>query len=253
MSTFSGVLQLAPTDAFTTTAAPTSTSAYSSITAGNVEFGQIAYTPDARIYRYGLAGASNLAAGKINQASAIVANHQNMATSTVAIGATSITVTLGATAVTANQYSNGFLILNAGTGAGSGTYQILSHPAANSSATLVVTLYPSDSIQVATDSTTKASLMAAPYNGAIVAPTTLTGAIIGVNTVAITAAYFGWFQTGGLASCLNQGGTTVGLGLAPSGSVAGALATVAATTTQVAYAAQTGVDTEYRMVSLQLD
>ena len=213
--------------------------------------GQLANTPDGRLFRFGLAGAANLSQGKMCQAPAIVANHQNIACSTQAIGDTTITVTLGATAATANQYAGGFIGINAGTGLGQ-TFRIKSHPAAALSTSLVLTL--EDALTIATSSTdSKAVLQLPPYNGAIVFPTTTTGEAIGVPIVAVTAAYYAWFQTGATAAVLNQGTTGVGLGLAPSSSVSGALATVAATTQQVAVASQAGVDGEYRFVTLQLD
>src|SRR6185369_8356134 len=72
------------------------------------------------------AGAVALSSGQLMQAPALVANHQNMATSTAAAGATQVTVTLGATAATLNQYQGGYVIFNAGTGLGQ-TLKIASH------------------------------------------------------------------------------------------------------------------------------
>src|SRR5258707_1312648 len=91
----------------------------------------------------------------------IGSTHQNMATSTAAIGATTVTVTLGATAVTANQYQGGFLVFNAGTGIGQ-TLRIQSHPAAALSATVVLTL--EDPLSVATlASDSKGTLTLNPF------------------------------------------------------------------------------------------
>src|SRR5215213_6415091 len=90
-------------------------------------------------YVYVKAGGTALVPGKLQQAPAEVTNHQNLTTAAAAIGATSITVTLGNTAATANQYAGGQAIITASTGLGY-SYQIKSHPAADASATLVVTL-----------------------------------------------------------------------------------------------------------------
>jgi hypothetical protein len=217
----------------------------------NTDLGQVARTPDGRCFRYVQAGSTALVAGKLQQAPAIVANHQNIAVAEAAsAGATTVTVTLGATAATANAYSNGYLVVNDGDGEGY-TYQIKSHPAADASASLEVELY--DELEEALTTSSEVCLIPNKYNGVIVNPTTATNVPVGVAVKDITASYYGWIQTKGPVGCLNDSATGVGLGLAPSGSVAGALATVAATTNQVATALQAGVDTEYRTVDLRME
>ena len=63
-------------------------------------------------------GAVALAPGKLVQDAAIVANHQNLATTAYTPYSAngnvpaSVTVTLGATAATANQYAGGYVIVN---------------------------------------------------------------------------------------------------------------------------------------------
>lgn len=196
------------------------------------------------------AGAVSLASGKLMQSAALIADHQNMATSTAAAGDTTVTVTLGATAVTANQYAGGFVTFNAGTGAGQ-TLRIASHPAANGSATLVLTL--EDAIVTATNSgSTKSSLAPNPYADIIVHPTTSTNSPAGVTLYPISATLIGFIQTKGQIACLNDAGTTIGLGIAPSTNTAGAVMTVAATTNQIGSAAYTGTTTEYSLINIRL-
>src|SRR3990167_1572884 len=97
-------------------------------------------TSDGRAFRYVKAGATALVPGKLQDGPATVANHTNIAVaSAAAAGATTVTVTLGATAATANQYANGVLAVNDVDGEGY-TYSIKSHPAADSQASLVLTL-----------------------------------------------------------------------------------------------------------------
>lgn len=208
-----------------------------------------------------------LASGKLVQGPAIHANHQNMATSTAAIGATQVTVTLGNTAATANQYAGGYLIFNAGTGAGQ-TFKVASHPSASASATLVVTL--EDKLSVASlSSDTKSCLSLPTYGssngtdfrteGVIICPANnaLTGPVIGVTIYPIAATSttvlsYGLIQIKGVCAVLNDSTTAIGLDVMP-GAVAGSVATFAvATSSRVGTASQAGVDTESRLITLQL-
>lgn len=224
-------------------------------------------TADGREFVLAQNAGTALAQGKMVQSPAQITNHSNLATSTAAIAATTITVTLGGTAVTANQYQGGFLIINAGTGAGQ-TLRIQSHPAQTStSGTVVVTL--EDPIQVATlSSDTKSclrlnsfgSLYGTDYrtSGVVVMPTTNTGQVIGASVYPIaassaTVASYGLLQTKGAAAILNDATTGIGLDVMPSSNTAGAVMTyVVATNTRVGTAVQAGVTTEYRIVNLQL-
>ena len=205
---------------------------------------------DGREFVYVKAGATALVPGKLQQGAAVVANHQNIAVASAAsVGDKTITVTLGATAATANQYAGGTIVINDVDGQGN-IYTIKSHPAADASASLVLTLDGNDAVRVALTTSSQACLFPNLYNGVIVNPTTPTNRPVGVAVKAITASYYGWIQTKGVSTCLNDGGTAVGLGLAPSQAVAGAMKTMAATLHQVGSALQAGVDTEYPTVYL---
>jgi hypothetical protein len=80
----------------------------------HANLGSVAETADGRVYRYALAGASNLAAGLCNNPVAKVTNHTNNAVATAAaLGDRSVNITLaGATATTAGQYDDGYLVVN---------------------------------------------------------------------------------------------------------------------------------------------
>ena len=210
-----------------------------------------------------------LAQGKLVQGPAAIANHQGIAASTQAVGDKTITVTLGNTLVTANQYAGGFINTTEGTGLGQ-TLKIASHPAANASASVVITL--EDPIQVATSSSdTKATLSMNPYgssngtdvrtDGVIICPTTLTGQIVGVSNYPIPASTatvpsYGFIQTKGACAVLNHSGTTIGLNVGNSVQsipVAGAVETyAAASNTLVGTAVVAGTDTKYAMVNLNI-
>lgn len=200
------------------------------------------------------AGAVALDAGKLMQDAAIVPNHQNIAvTAYQAYSANGnvpakVTVTLGATAATANQYAGGFVVVNDANGEGQ-TLRIASHPAADSAGSLVITL--EDGANTALTTSSEVCLLPAHGKDVIIQPTTVTGAQVGVTLCPIAAGAYGFVVSRGLVSCLAQGAIGVGLGLS-IGSVAGAVAVAAATTARLGFAAQAGVDTEYRAVYVNI-
>lgn len=197
------------------------------------------------------AGAVALVADNLIQSSAIVANHQNIAVTTAAAGATQITVTLGATAATANQYQGGFVAINAGTGIGQ-TLKISSHPAANASATLVLTLEDALVAAVAT-ADSKAVLIANPYDAVIVNPTTATGTPVGVAFYPIAASAYGYLISKGPVGALSDASVAaVGLGIMPSTTTAGTITVGTATGARIGRALQTGVSAEARVVYVDL-
>lgn len=220
------------------------------------ELGQLTEDRNGSVYVYGKAGASNLSAGKLSVAEAIVADHTTMSAQAAAsIGATQIKVTLGATAATADQYTDGFAVISDGTGKGI-MYQIASHGAAALSTTLTLNLY--DPLTVALVATTsKVSLIKNPAKD-VIESTTISKAV-GVPNVAVTAAYFGWFQKTGVASVLADGAVTKGNNVIQSGGTAGAVkaftdSTAASTDLQeiVGVANELLVTTKYHAVSLHI-
>lgn len=216
-----------------------------------MDLGTLVISDAGECFRYVKAGGSALVAGQLQQAPALVENHTNIAVASAAsVGDETVTVTLGATAATADQYAGGVLVINDADGQGF-TYRIKSHPAADASDPLELTL--ADDLQEALTTSSEASLVPDSYNGVIVHPTTATNQAVGVAVSDIPAGEYGWVQTRGPVSALNQGGTTQGLGLAASGTTAGAVATVAATTHQVGIAIAAGVDTEYNPIFIELE
>jgi len=199
--------------------------------------------------------ATTVAPGKLYQDAAIVPNHQNCAvTAYQAYSANGnvpakVTITLGATAATANQYAGGFVVVNDVTGEGQ-TLRIASHPAADSGGSLAITL--EDGANTALTTSSEVCLLPAHGANIIIQPTTVTGAQVGVGLCPIAASSYGFLVTKGITSALADGAIGVGLGISVSGSVAGAFAVAAATTARLGYAAQAGVDTEYRALFVNL-
>lgn len=196
--------------------------------------------------------ATTVAAGKTYASPAIVANHQNLTTTAFQAYSANgnvpakVTVTLGGTAATANQYQGGFAVVNAGTGLGQ-TLRIASNPAqATTNGALVVTL--EDGPNTALDTSSKICLIPAAGANVVINPATASNTPLGVGLYPIAASAYGYLCSKGAVSALADGAIGVGLGVSPSGSVAGALTVGAATTARVGRALQAGVDTEYRTV-----
>jgi len=166
---------------------------------------------DGRVFRYCEVGGSNIAAGAIVQAPAGIANHDmDLAIATAAAGVTSLTVTLGGTAATENQYKDGYIYVNDGTGEGS-IYKIKSNEAGDSSGTCVITLDEEDgTVTAVTNGNTLVGLSVNPYSNVIISPTTVSNIAVGVAPRALTSDYYGWLQTWGPASVLCNAAGTIG-------------------------------------------
>lgn len=217
--------------------------------------GTFASTSDGRKFRYVQAGASALVRGDMIQAPAQLTNHDQLTPSAAAIGATEISVTLGATAVTANQYADGWICIDTTPGLGQ-FLQIKSHPAADASAAVVLTLVDADALQVALTSSSRVTLVPNPYKGVIQTPvTTLTGACVGAAIYPIAANEYGWIQTGGPAAVLVAGTPAVGAAVVVPGTAAGCVVVdgAAAATQVVGSMIVTGVDGKVLPVFLTID
>ena len=172
--------------------------------------GTILELPDGREFKYVLNGSGAITSGKLTSSAAMIGNHDmDLTTAAASVGDTSITVTLGGTAATKDQYADGYIYTNDGTGEGQ-IYRIASNPAADSSATLAVTLASNDPVNVALDSTTLSGLAVNPYSGIVVSPTSITNRTLGVTATDIAANAYGFVQTKGLASVLVSGTVVAG-------------------------------------------
>ncbi len=172
-------------------------------------------SPDGRVFRYALAGATDLIPGTCVQSAVVVAGHQLLAvntTSQVAVGGSAVSVTAGSTVV-ANYYQEGYLVIASGAGAGF-MYQLDSHAAVSTGATGLFNFYtPTDANTLVTAITTTSvlTLVANPYKGVVIVPaTTATGIIMGVATYVVTAAQYGWIQTWGICAVEAVGAFAMG-------------------------------------------
>ena len=173
-----------------------------------------------RKYRYVKAGALALVTGSLYQGPAEDTADQAIAFAAASVGATQIVSTTTMT-VTANQYAGGYVVVTTAPDLG-GFYRIKSHAAYTAAA---ATFELESPLQVAWTTATRADFVANPYNGVVVAPTTLTSSIVGFAVNDITAGQYGWVQVAGPGAVLNDaaGALVVGDALMASSSVGGAV------------------------------
>jgi hypothetical protein len=216
--------------------------------------GTVAETADGRVYRYARAGAVDLAAGKVNTGTARIANHTiNAVATAAAVGDRSINLTLaGGTATTLDQYADGFATVIDSAGVGS-AYRVEGNPVIAGSGTGRVNI--AEGIATALTTSSKVSLIYSPFDLSIVAASAVALPANGTNNVAVTANYYFWSQTGGIASVLSDGVITKGAGAILSDAVNGSVEIeVAATVTQrIGYAPDATVDQKYYPLYLTLE
>lgn len=200
-----------------------------------------------REFRYVKAGGTALVPGKLQQAPAEVTGDQGLAVAAAAIGATSVTTTSTVT-VTANQYAGGWVMVTITPGQGY-QYKIKSHPAATGA---VVTLQLEDPILVALTTDSRIDLVANPYGGIVVNPTTATSAPLGVAVYPVAANEYGWIQSKGPAAVLADGSITVGTSLVASNGTAGAVEPLTGVQAIVGEALTGIATTDYGAVNLML-
>ncbi|UOF78682.1 hypothetical protein [Caudoviricetes sp.] len=219
------------------------------------QLGALVQLNDDRAFRYVKAGASNISKGKLQQAPAPKANHANLPVTATAAGATTVNVTPGATAVVAGEYNEGYAVINVTPGAGQ-VYKISNNPAANASTAFNLALL--DQVLVALTTSSKLTLVHNQYN-AVVEVAAATRRASGVPLVDVTAGYFAWAQTNGVAGVLAGTAVTVGSRLISDGTTAGAVTdntdvTAPQAEVEVAKASiMAGVTGEYRPVVLCID
>lgn len=231
-----------------------------SIYRGGMMLGTIGVSRDGGFYRFSQGGAVNLAPGKVTVSPAKVANHTNLSlasTSNIAVNSTKITVTLGGTAATQDQYLDGFLEINDGTGVGQAPIQIVGNTA-QTSTTGTVDVFIAPGLNTALSlADTKVSLVPSPYGASIVHPGGSSAFYCnGVPQLAVTALSYYWSKTQGPASVLSDGVIAKGVGASlTANAVPGALTTEAAGTIvqRVATAPEATVDAKYYTLFMGLE
>lgn len=207
-----------------------------------------------RTFVYAKAGATALSRGKLTVAPDVVANHVNMSFAVApTAGDDVVKVTLGATAATADQYKDGWLVVNDGTGEGR-AYPVEGNLAADSAGTC--TVYLKEAIDT-TGALSEANvdLLAGKWNGTVISAADQADAPAGVPIVAVAANNYYWSQTGGPCAvladeALSPVGGIVTIGSSTVGAVEELDAVAEPLVGEVMQTA--GVDTEYPMINLQI-
>lgn len=180
-----------------------------------------------RKFKYVQAGGSALVTGNLLQEAAEDVQFRSMAVyAAAAIGATSVQVTLGSTATTANMFEGGDLVVESSTGIGQ-AFKIDRHTVTAGAA--VATFYLDRPLKIALTTSSQVSVRKSSFDGVIAYPTTPTGAPVGIALYAMTAAYYGWVQSGGDAAVLFDNQTDAAAdesALMPSRAVAGSVGVV---------------------------
>lgn len=181
---------------------------------------------DGREFVYSRVGSTtDLTAGALQQQAVVGTGHiiDLAIGADAAIGATSIEVTNATTTITANMYDEGYLFTNDAAGEGY-LYKIKSHEAGVSDASdCTVVLEEGSALRVALTTSSKVGLRKHYCDGAIIAPTTETGVLIGVSLRAVTKAYYCWLQVKGSAAVLTNSTVVVGEGVTRSLTTEGAI------------------------------
>jgi hypothetical protein len=173
-------------------------------------FGTVMKFIDGREFVYAQAGGTALNVGRLQQQAVKVSGHEvDMVTGAASVGATAITVTPITNNVTANQYQEGFLIVNDEAGEGY-HYKIKSHPAITASSSGVITLEEGSAIRVALTSSSQTGLRKHICDEVVVAPTTETGVLVGVAVREVTENYYCWLQVKGTCAVLTNSTVVVG-------------------------------------------
>ena len=161
--------------------------------------------PDGRTFYYAKnSSAAITSGGMIVDGIAAVAAHDMDVPPTAAqsVGDNTISLEVPTTDLTENQYKDGYLIFNDADGEGE-VYRIVSHPAhdASDDNTVIITI-EDEGLQTAITTSTEAQLIYNPYTNVklIDGDGTMTTGPLGVTTIPVTASYYCWLQTSGIAS-----------------------------------------------------
>uniref|UniRef100_A0A6M3LKY1 Uncharacterized protein n=1 Tax=viral metagenome TaxID=1070528 RepID=A0A6M3LKY1_9ZZZZ len=202
---------------------------------------------DGRVFRYAKAGATALAAGKFMKigAGAVVMSLN------VTVGAAATTGTYTATVATpaaVTTLEEGYLQVNDGTGQGC-QYKIKYTAANADTATSTdVTLY--DPLAAGLLTSSEVTILYNPYEQCEVS-SAVTDILIGVTPIAVTAEYYFWLQTWGVACVVSEAATAAG-NVAEPGAAGGTTVNNADSALDAAVMMLVGVSTEFKPVMLRI-
>lgn len=212
------------------------------------------------VYRYAKCGATGLANGVALAAPTIAAGIMNEACASAhAIGDTIITETITAGVAYAEGYfKGGYLSINDGTGE-SYQYPIESSTAVGAADTSITVTLDRPIVTALVATTSEFTLVPNPWMGVAVT-TDEENVFAGVTEMAVTANYYFWAKTGGVATVLSEATAAVAVGAVMTLSATSGALQAIATPLDVDAAYQVGVaygtagaDGEYKPVMLTWD
>jgi hypothetical protein len=219
--------------------------------------GQKMVTEDGRVFRFAENGAVALVVGKICQSEVPSANHLAEAIATLAAGVTSLTgvgATTGAAGV--SDFIDGYIFSTTSTNL-TNAMRIKDNTAIAAGSTGTVTLYnPTVAAFAAADT---CSYVKNPWKDVIIHDSPQTALPVGAPANAVTASYYGWLQTQGVARILIDGTVVIGYDVRLSEDDDGAVAAQDydeaddANLGTCGRAIEIGSDTNYGLVFLMLE
>ena len=222
-------------------------------TAATTVLGDVKQLSQGREIIYCFVTAAITASGQVYGTKPNQANHSNVVVAaTASIGAKEVTICAGATAIVADDYKDGFLLVNDATGEGH-AYMIERHASASSGTG--ITVYLKDGLEVALVTTSETCLC---YNkGHVISAHGLSGTITstpcGVTLITAAASSYVWLGKKGPWPCINGNTASVCGEEAYIGSAGVTVLTTAATTFhRVGRFLTTAAATEYVMVDVDL-
>ena len=205
---------------------------------------------DGRVFRYAKAGATALAPGKLCKVGALTESGltNKAVEADVAVGTKTVSLTTTRACTTCEE---GYLQIN--DAAGEGIIYKIRKAAANATTTTStdVTLYDPIATELTTSS--EGTIIYNPYEQCEICAA-ITDIILGVPPITVTAEYYFWIQTWGIASVLSEGIPVAGnvMELAIGDGVAGTTVCNADSALAVGIQMLVGVDTEYKPVWLRI-
>ncbi len=207
-----------------------------------------------RVWSFGRAGGSTIARGVMTASADQDAQRVDLSFAVApAVGVKKVKVTIGTGNAAANDYQDGWLVVQDGAGEGR-AYPIEGHDAITASTAGFFLLKEKiDTLGVLSE--TNVDLIKNRYDDVVIGPGSNNLDVpTGVPTVSQTTLLFGWYQTWGPASVWQDETSGVGAGLTIGDETAGTVDTLAAGDPPVGIQGpQGGVETEYQLMYLAID
>jgi len=202
---------------------------------------------DGSVYRYTRYAVAPVA-GNLFQAPVAIAAHSGLViTAAAAVGNKQLTITNGATAITENQYAEGTVTVQTGTGLAQ-MYTITGN--SQTAAAGVITVYLDLPVEQIIPVASTLSLNFNKYDGVVLATTTTTG-VVGLCNADSTIIGYGYVQVRGVAVVVGGEAITAGDSLTASSATAGTvMPTAAATTPGIGFANTAITATQGGLVTL---